>query len=113
MRTASTLGAAALAATLLASPALAFDVQQSGGHGNGSANLAPDADAGSVPAGVSIDTDLRSQLGLAESKAAQGTARTGLQFSGDMYTNAGRVNPSSMGFDERPWVVPRSRAGRD
>ncbi|MBI1650790.1 hypothetical protein [Hyphomicrobium sulfonivorans] len=112
MRTASTLGAAIVAVALLASPALAFDVQQSGGHeGSGSANFAPDVGGGS--SGVSIDTDLRSQLGLAESKAAEGTARTGLQFSGDMYRGASRLNPSSMGFDERPWVVPRSRAGRD
>lgn len=112
MRSASTLGAALVAVVLLAPPALAFDIQNGGGTpASGSANLA--SDAPSVP-GVSLDSDLRAQLGLAEDKAAASTGRTGLQFGGGVFTGSGTpLNTSSMGFDERPWVVPRTRAGRD
>ena len=112
MRSASTLGAALLAVALLAAPAFAFDIQNGGGGpASGSANLAPDAS--SVP-GVSLDTDLRAQLGLADDKAAAGMGRSGLQFGGGVFTGSGApLNTSTMGFDERPWVVPRTRAGRD
>src|SRR5262249_25961865 len=62
MRSVATL-AAVLAFSVLAVPALAFDVQNGGASGTGGANLAPDADAAAA-AGVSLDTDLRTQLGL-------------------------------------------------
>jgi hypothetical protein len=97
-----------LAASLLASPAMAFDVQHGGGApaSGGSANLTPDGS--SVP-GVSVDNDLRAQLGLSEQKAAA-ESKSGLQFS----TSGGGVsNPTALGYDESPWIAPRSRAGRD
>jgi hypothetical protein len=100
---------AALALTLLAAPAFAFDVQNGGASGNGSAHLAPDL--GAEAAGVSLDTDLRAQLGLPNDRTTAGTAtKSGLQFGvsggGSMGSNA-----TTMGYDERPWVAPRSRPG--
>lgn len=110
MRSVPTL-AAVLALSLLASPALAFDVQNGGGAPAGStANLAPDAASTS---GVSIDTDLRAQLGLAEDKALA-NSKSGLQFGGGVFTGSGApINTTTMGYDERPWVAPRTRPGRD
>jgi hypothetical protein len=111
MRSAPTLAALMLAASLLVSPAVAFDVQHGGGApaSGGTANLAPDAT--SVP-GVSIDSDLRAQLGLSEQKAAA-ESKSGLQFSAGAFGAAGMRNPTSLGYDESPWIAPRTRAGRD
>ena len=66
MRTAPISTAALLAFLVLAAPAMAFDVQNGGGQGGGTASLAPEAS--SVP-GVSLDQDLRAQLGLADDRA--------------------------------------------
>jgi hypothetical protein len=108
MRSAPTLATVLLAFLMLAPPALAFDVQNGGGgQPGGSVNLAPDAS--SVP-GVSLDTDLRAQLGLAEDKAATST-KSGLQFS--VSGSGSAPNTTSMSYDERPWVAPRTRPGRD
>jgi hypothetical protein len=108
MRFAPTPAAVLLAFLMLAPPALAFDVQNGGGQPGGSANLAPDASA--VP-GVSLDHDLRAQLGLADDKAAA-AAKSGLQFGGGVFSGgAGARNPTSMGYDESPWVAPRQRPG--
>jgi hypothetical protein len=111
MPSAPTLAAVMLAASLLASPAMAFDVQHGSGApaSGGSANLAPDGT--SVP-GVSVDNDLRAQLGLSEQKAAV-ESKSGLQFSTGAYGAAGMRNPTALGYDESPWVAPRTRAGRD
>jgi hypothetical protein len=111
MRSAPTLVAVLLAFSTLAPAALAFDVQNGGGApaSGGSANLAPEAS--SVP-GVSIDTDLRAQLGLSEQKAAA-DSKSGLQFSSGVFGGRGVANPTSLGYDESPWVAPRTRAGRD
>lgn len=95
--------------TLAPRTALAFDVQNGGGQPGGSANLAPGATA--VP-GVSLDDDLRAQLGLADNKAAA-ASKSGLQFGGGVFSGSASTNPTSMGYDERPWVAPRSRPGRD
>lgn len=102
---------AALALSLLAAPALAFDVQNGGASGTGGANLAPDADAAAA-AGVSLDTDLRTQLGLpGNDKTTAGTAtKSGLQF-GITGGATGSFNTTTMGYDERPWVAPRARPG--
>jgi hypothetical protein len=110
MRSAPTFAAVLLAISMLVPPALAFDVQNGGRApaSGGSANLAPEAS--SVP-GVSLDTDLRAQLGLSESKAA--TSKSGLQFGGGVFTGSGAMNSTSMSYDERPWVAPRMRPGRD
>ena len=86
---------------------LAFDVQNGGGQAGGTANLAPDASE--VP-GVSLDHDLRAQLGLADDKAAA-AAKSGLQFGGGVSSGGGMRNPTSMGYDESPWVAPRQRPG--
>lgn len=103
---------AALALALLAAPALAFDVQNGGASGNGSAHLAPDLGADS--AGVSLDTDLRAQLGLPDDKTKSsplGTlSKSGLQFGVSGGGSMGS-NTTTMGYDERPWVAPRSRPG--
>jgi hypothetical protein len=107
MRFAPTPAAVLLAFLLLAPPASAFDVQNGGGQAGGTANLAPDASE--VP-GVSLDHDLRAQLGLADDKAAA-AAKSGLQFGGGVYSGGGMRNPTSMGYDERPWVAPRQRPG--
>lgn len=107
MRSVQTL-AAVLASLIFATPALAFDVQNGGGQTGSSANLTPEAS--SVP-GVSLDTDLRAQLGLAEDKAAA-TSKSGLQFGGGVFTGSGGpVNTTTMSYDERPWVAPRTRPG--
>jgi hypothetical protein len=108
MRFAPTPTAALLAFFVLATPALAFDVQNGGGQAGGSANLAPEASA--VP-GVSIDQDLRSQLGLADDRK-DAAAKTGLQFGGGVFSGgASSMNPTSMGYDESPWVAPRQKPG--
>lgn len=112
MRPALTL-AVLLAAASLASPALAFDVQNGGGApaSGGSANLSPDAAA---QAGVSLDTDLRAQLGMPEDKTKTSPlAKSGLQFGGGVFTGPNSANTSSMGYDESPWVAPRKPPGRD
>jgi hypothetical protein len=110
MRSAPTFAAVMLAASLLAPSAMAFDVQNGGGvPGTGGANLAPDASA--VP-GVSVDNDLRAQLGLSEQKAAA-ESKSGLTFSTGAFGAGGMRNPTSLGYDESPWVVPRTRPGRD
>jgi hypothetical protein len=102
---------AALVACAAVGPnaAMAFDVQNGGGQAGGSANLAPDAS--SVP-GVSLDDDLRAQLGLANDKAVA-ASKSGLQFGGGVFSGSGTTNPTSMGYDESPWIAPRSRPGRD
>jgi hypothetical protein len=113
MRSAPIFAAALLTLAMLAPPAVAFDVQNGGGgQAAGSSNLA--ADPSNVP-GVSLDSDLRAQLGLAEDKAAAGAARSGLQFGGGVFSGSGSApgNQTTMGYDERPWVAPRARAGRD
>lgn len=107
MRFAPTPAAVLLAFLMLAPPALAFDVQNGGGQPGGSANLAPDASE--VP-GVSLDHDLRAQLGLADDKAAA-AAKSGLQFGVSGSVGGSSVNPTSMGYDESPWVAPRQRPG--
>jgi len=110
MRSASTFAAVLLAIVTLASPALAFDVQNGGGTTGGSANLAPDASA----PGVSLDMDLRAQLGLPEEKTKSSLEpKSGLQFGGGVYSGSGRINTTTMGYDESPWVAPRRPAGRD
>lgn len=108
---------ALLVATLVAGAAigseagLAFDVQNGGGsQAAGSANLAPDPS--SVP-GVSLDDDLRAQLGLANDKANVAASKSGLQFGGGVFSGSAATNPSSMSYDERPWVAPRTRPGHD
>jgi hypothetical protein len=100
---------AALVACVAVGPnvALAFDVQNGGGQAGGSANLAPEAS--SVP-GVSLDDDLRAQLGLANDKA-DAAAKSGLQFGGGVFSGGAVTNPSSMSYDERPWVAPRAKPG--
>lgn len=110
MRTASTYAAVLLAITTLASPVLAFDVQNGGGApAGGSANLAPDVSA----PGVSLDMDLRAQLGLPEEKTKSSlTPKSGLSFGGGVFSG-GAVNTSTMGYDESPWVAARRPAGRD
>jgi hypothetical protein len=93
------------------SAAVAFDVQNGGGQAAGSVNLAPDPS--SVP-GVSLDDDLRAQLGLANDKAsaeAKATAGSGLQFSGGIFSGQSTVNSSSMGYVDSPWVAPRAKPG--
>lgn len=111
MRSASTFATVLLAITTLAGPALAFDVQNSSGSSaGGSANLAPDASA----PGVSLDMDLRAQLGLPEEKTKSSLEpKSGLQFGGGVFSGSGRINTSTMGYDESPWVAPRKPAGRD
>jgi hypothetical protein len=109
MKFSPTPAAVLLAFLVLAPPALAFDVQNGGGQPGGSANLAPEASE--VP-GVSLDHDLRAQLGLADSKAAAAT-KSGLQFGVSGSMGGGSMNPTSMGYDESPWVAPRQRPGRD
>ena len=100
--------AALLAFLMLATPALAFDVQNGGGQAGGSANLAPETSA--VP-GVSIDQDLRAQLGLADDRKDAEAAKSGLQFGGGVFSAGGMSNPTSMGYDESPWVAPRQKPG--
>lgn len=108
MRHSPLLIAAAMALlTLAPRTALAFDVQNGGAQPGSSANLAPGAS--SVP-GVSLDDDLRAQLGLADDKAAA-AAKSGLQFGGGVFTGPSAGNPTSMGYDERPWIAPRARPG--
>jgi hypothetical protein len=111
MRSAATI-AALLAFAVLGSPALAFDIQNGGGaSGNGSANLATDPEAS---AGVSLDMDLRAQLGLPDDKTKSTTeTKSGLQFGGGVFSGSGSMNSSTMSYDERPWVAPRVPAGRD
>lgn len=101
-----------LAVAALASPALAFDVQNGGGApASGSANLAPGA---ASQAGVSLDMDLRTQLGLPEDKTKSSpVSKSGLQFGGGVFSGSSSANTSSMGYDESPWVAPRRPAGRD
>lgn len=106
MRSAPITAAALLAFFALAAPAMAFDVQNGGGQVGGSANLAPEAS--SVP-GVSLDQDLRAQLGIADDRATA-ESKSGLQF-GFSGGGAGPKNPTTMGFDESPWVTPRARPG--
>ncbi len=100
--------AALLAFFMLATPVLAFDVQNGGGQAGGTANLAPEAS--SVP-GVSIDQDLRAQLGLADDRKDAAAAKSGLQFGGGMFSGGAVTNPSSLGYDESPWVAPRQKPG--
>jgi hypothetical protein len=109
MRSATKFAAVLLAVTL-ATPALAFDVQNSGpSAGGGSANLAPDA-----AAGVSLDTDLKAQLGLSDEKNKNSLdGKSGLQFGGGVFSGSGQLNTTTMGYDESPWVAPRRPAGRD
>jgi hypothetical protein len=107
MRQTPILVAALLAFLMLTPPALAFDVQKGGGESGSSANLAPGAS--SVP-GVSLDDDLRAQLGLSNDKAAV-DAKSGLQFGGGVFSGSSSVNSSSMGYDDRPWIAPRARPG--
>lgn len=112
MRSAATI-AVLLAVAMLATPALAFDVQNGGGApaSGGSANLAPDA---ASSAGVSLDMDLRAQLGLPEDKTkGLPETKSGLQFGGGVFSGAGNVNTTTMGYDESPWVAPRKPAGRE
>lgn len=112
MRLAPTFAAALLAVTTLASSALAFDVQNGGSFsGGGGANLAPDV----ATPGVSIDTDLRAQLGLAEEKTKSSplTSSGGMSFSGSVFSGNRNLNTTTMGYDESPWVAPRRPAGRD
>ncbi|MEO8421366.1 MAG: hypothetical protein ABI457_09250 [Hyphomicrobium sp.] len=106
MRSAPITTAALLAFFALAAPAMAFDVQNGGGQAGGSANLAPEAS--SVP-GVSLDQDLRAQLGIADDRATA-ESKSGLQF-GFSGGGAGPKNPTTMGYDESPWVTPRARPG--
>ena len=98
----------ALVACMATTPnaAMAFDVQNGGGQAGGSANLAPEAS--SVP-GVSLDQDLRAQLGIADDRATA-ESKSGLQF-GFSGGGAGPKNPTTMGYDESPWVSPRARPG--
>src|SRR5262245_55909632 len=99
--------AAVLLAVVLGTPALAFDVQNSGPVNCGSANLAPDA------AGVSLDTDLKAQLGLPDEKTKNSLdGKSGLQFGGGVFSGSGSLNTTTMGYDESPWVAPRRPAGR-
>jgi hypothetical protein len=100
--------AALLAFFMLATPVLAFDVQNGGGQAGGTANLAPEAS--SVP-GVSIDQDLRAQLGLADDRKDAAAAKSGLQFGGGVFSGGAVTNPSSLGYDESPWVAPRQKPG--
>jgi hypothetical protein len=103
--------AAVLLAIALGTPASAFDVQNSGGTpgSTGSANLAPDA-----AAGVSLDTDLKAQLGLSDEKTKNSLdGKSGLQFGGGVFSGSGQLNTTTMGYDESPWVAPRKPAGRD
>jgi hypothetical protein len=97
-----------LALMTLAPPALAFDVQKGGGDPSGVPGLTVDNSGG----GVSLEDDLRAQLGLANDKAAADTkGGSGLQFGGGVFSGSGATNPSSMGYDERPWIAPRARPG--
>jgi len=109
MQSASTF--AVLALVMLASPALAFDVQNGGGDpALGSANLASEA---SVP-GVSLDMDLRAQLGLPEEKTKNSlSTKSGLQFGAGVFSGAAAANPTALGYDESPWIAPRRPPGRD
>lgn len=111
MRSAPTFAAVLLALTTLASPVLAFDVQNGGGApAGGSANLAPDVAA----PGVSLDMDLRAQLGLPEEKTKSSlTPKSGLSFGGGVFSGSSNLNTTTMGYDESPWVAPRKPAGRD
>jgi len=106
MRPAPICTAALLAFFVLAAPAMAFDVQNGGGQAGGSANLAPEAT--SVP-GVSLDQDLRAQLGIADDRATA-ESKSGLQF-GFSGGGPGPKNQTTMGYDESPWVAPRTRPG--
>jgi hypothetical protein len=106
MRSAPISTAALLAYFVLAAPAMAFDVQNGGGQAGGSANLAPEAS--SVP-GVSLDQDLRAQLGIADDRAAA-ESKSGLQF-GFSGGGPGPKNQTTMGYDESPWIAPRTRPG--
>ncbi len=105
---APTPAAALLAFVMLATPALAFDVQNGGGQAGGSANLAPEASA--VP-GVSIDQDLRAQLGLADDRKDAEATKSGLQFGGGVFSGGAMANPTSMGYNDSPWVAPRQKPG--
>ena len=108
MQFAPTPAAALLAFLILAVPALAFDVQNGGGQAGGTANLAPEASA--VP-GVSIDQDLRAQLGLADDRKDALATKSSLQFGASVFSGRGITNPSSLGYDESPWVAPRQKPG--
>lgn len=109
MRQTPILVAALLAFLVLTPPTQAFDVQNGGGQPGSSANLAPGAS--SVP-GVSLDDDLRAQLGLADNKAAA-ASKSGLQFGGGVFSGSSSTNPTSMSYDDRPWIAPRARPGHD
>lgn len=111
MRFASTFAAALLAVTTLASPVLAFDVQNGGGAPAGSsANLAPDASA----AGVSLDMDLKAQLGISDENTKSSLLpKSGLSFGGGVFNGSSSANQTTLGYDDSPWVAPRRPAGRD
>ncbi len=106
---APTPAAALLAFVMLATPALAFDVQNGGGQAGGSANLAPEAS--SVP-GVSIDQDLRAQLGLADDRKDAAAAKSGLQFGGGVFSAGAHDQPDLDGLRREPVGGPAAEAGR-
>ena len=107
MRSAPISTAALLAFFVLAAPAMAFDVQNGGGQAGGTANLAPEAS--SVP-GVSLDQDLRAQLGIADDRADGGEPSPGCSSASPAAAPAPK-NQTTMGYDESPWVAPRAAPG--
>lgn len=112
MRSAPTFAAVLLAIAAIAPSALAFDVQNGGGvpASDGSANLAP----GMSEPGVSLDMDLKAQLGLSDEKTKSSMpTKSGLQFGGGVFSGSRAINTTTMGYDESPWVAPRRPAGRD
>lgn len=105
---------AACAVCVAAEPVFAFDVQNGGGQAAGSMNLQSDPASTPVP-GVSLDQDLRAQLGLADDAKAKAadTNKSGFQFSTGPFGASANVNQSSLGYYDSPWVAPRQRPGRD
>ncbi len=100
---------AVLACLAFAQAAMAFDVQTHGGgpSSGGSVNLSPEV----ATQGVSIDHDLRAQLGIAEKSALD--SKSGLQFGTAVYGRgpSASTNPTALGYDDQPWVAPRTRPG--
>lgn len=109
MRFAPITAAALLAALLPAAEVQAFDVQNGGGQAGGTPNLL--ADPSAAPA-VSLDDDLRAQLGIANTaKDKEEAAKSTFQFSGDVFGGK-QLNQSALGYNEAPWVLPRTKPGQ-
>ena len=104
MRFAPTSTAALLAFFVLAPPALAFDVQngggQAGGYGQSGARSLRRSPA-------SASTRICAPSSASPTISAAAAAKSGLQFGARRVARRRAKNPTSMGYDESPWVAPR------